>query len=200
MNKNIIFLGSSVTYGDDGWSMCEYVRQELDCNVTKWAVPGTTLADVSDDSYVSRLKKQIDTHERCDCFVCQLSTNDASGDLPLGEISSSKNIDNLDLSTVIGAIEYIISRVTEKWKCPIFFYTGTYMENDKYQTMVDALIELEKKWKFEIIDLWNDPQMRAIDTVEYSKYMKDPVHPNKIGYNEWWGPKFIKALSGILNK
>ncbi|MBR5508132.1 MAG: SGNH/GDSL hydrolase family protein, partial [Clostridia bacterium] len=126
--------------------------------------------------------------------------NDAGRNLPLGEISSSKNIDDFDLSTVIGAIEYIIARVTEKWKCPIFFYTGTYMENDKYQTMVDALVELEKKWKFKIIDLWNDPQMRAIGTAEYNKYMKDHVHPNKIGYNEWWGPKFIEALSGILNK
>ncbi|MBR5506784.1 MAG: SGNH/GDSL hydrolase family protein, partial [Clostridia bacterium] len=113
MNKNIIFLGSSVTYGDDGWSMCEYVRQEMGCNVTKWAVSGTTLADVSDDSYVSRLKKQINTQDRCDCFVCQLSTNDAGRNLPLGEISSSKNIDDFDLSTVIGAIEYIIARVTE---------------------------------------------------------------------------------------
>lgn len=193
----IIFLGSSVTYGDDGWSMCEYVGETMECNVIKWAVSGTTLADISDDSYVSRLKQLIDTQDYCDCFVCQLSTNDAGRNLPLGEISVSKDREDFDLSTVIGAIEYIISRVAEKWNCPIVFYTGTYMENEKYQKMVDGLIELRKKWNFEIIDLWNDPQMRAIDSKDYNRYMKDPVHPSELGYREWWGPEFVKTLKEL---
>ena len=195
----IIFLGSSVTYGDEGWSMCEYVRETMGCDVVKWALSGTTLVDTSDESYVSRLKRQIDTENCCDCFVCQLSTNDAAKELPLGEISDSKDIGDYDISTVIGAIEYIISRVTEKWNCPMVFYTGTYMENKNYQKMVDALFELHKKWNFEIIDLWNNPQMRAIDLERYNRYMMDPVHPNKLGYREWWGPEFVKNLKRLLN-
>ena len=195
----IVFLGSSVTYGDDGWSMCEYIRETMEWDIVKWAVPGTTLADISEGSYVSRLKQHIDTQNQCDCFVCQLSTNDAAKELPLGEISDSKDIGDYNISTVIGAIEYIISRVTEKWNCPMVFYTGTYMENKNYQKMVDALFELHKKWNFEIIDLWNNPQMRAIDLERYNRYMMDPVHPNKLGYREWWGPEFVKNLKRLLN-
>ena len=39
----IIFWGSSVTYGDDGWSMCEYIKETMKCDVVKWALSGTTL-------------------------------------------------------------------------------------------------------------------------------------------------------------
>ena len=182
----IVFLGSSVTYGDDGYSMCEYIRETTGYDVVKWAVSGTTLADISDESYVSRLQQQIDTQDNCDCFVCQLSTNDASKAVPLGEIGDSKFISDFDVSTVIGAIEYIITRAREKWACPIVFYTGTYMEKENYQEMVDALLELKEKWDFEIIDLWNDPEMRAVDPEDYKIYMNNPTHPSKLGYQKWW--------------
>lgn len=32
----IIFWGSSVTYGDDGWSMCEYIKETMKCDVVKY--------------------------------------------------------------------------------------------------------------------------------------------------------------------
>lgn len=197
-NKTIVFLGSSVTYGDNGWSMCEYIKETKGCNVVKWAVSGTTLADVADNSYVSRLKKQIHDQEYCDCFVCQLSTNDTRDSITLGEISNAQNRNDFDVSTTFGAIEFIISIIREKWQCPIFFYTGTYYEKEKYQKMVDALSKLSYKWNFEIIDLWNDPQMRAIDPEDYKRYMRDPVHPNRLGYTEWWGPKFVEAIGKVL--
>lgn len=202
MERRIIFLGSSVTYGDDGWSMCDYVNEDERYSTVKWAVSGTTLSDISEESYVSRLKRQIDTVDVCDCFVCQLSTNDASStrDLPLGALGKTKNIDEFDTSTVVGAIEYIIARALQRWNCPILFYTGTYMENEKYQKMVDALLEVGKKWNIEILDLWNDEEMRAVSKEDYDKYMKDPVHPNRLGYREWWGPEFIKALNRICYK
>ena len=50
-SKKVIFLGSSVTCGADGYSMCEVVRDALGCKALKWAVSGTTLADL-DESYV----------------------------------------------------------------------------------------------------------------------------------------------------
>lgn len=197
-DKKVIFLGSSVTYGADGWSMCDFVEETMGCKVIKWAVPGTTLADISDDSYVSRLKLQINSEDTCDCFVRQLSTNDAGKNLPLGQISSSKDISEFDVTTVVGAVEYIIATVNERWNCPILFYTGTYMDSANYQMMVDELILLRKKWGFDILDLWNSPEMRAIGEQDYNRYMIDCVHPNRLGYTEWWGPEFVGAIKKIL--
>ena len=199
-NKTIVFLGSSVTYGVDNWSMADFIRESERYNVVKWAVSGTTLTDMDEKSYVSRLNAEIKNQDVCDCFICQLSTNDASGKYTLGSVSNSFNIIDFDTKTIIGAIEYIVATVKEKWNCPLMFYTGTFMENQIYQKMVDSLIEISKKWEFEIIDLWNDPEMRLIDEESYKKYMNDPVHPSKIGYEQWWGPKFIRAIKGVFSE
>ena len=198
-DKNIVFLGSSVTLGDNGWSMCEYISETQGSNTVKWAVNGTTLADVTAYSYVSRLKRNAPKQNVCDCFVCQLSTNDSRGDIPLGEISASENAESFNVKTIIGAIEFIIAYAKEKWNCPVVFYTGTYMDNEKYQKMVDVLLKLKEKWNIAVIDLWNDSEMRAVSAEDYEKYMRDPVHPTKLGYVEWWGPKFVSALNEILN-
>ncbi len=199
-DKTIVFLGSSVTYGSaaDGYSMCDYVKEKTGVNVKKWALNGTTLADINENSYVNRLKNNIDSQKKCDLFICQLSTNDASHNISLGEISSSEMEVCFDITTVSGAIEYIISRVKNKWNCPLAFYTGTYFDNHKYAEMVNLLLKLQKKWEFDIINLWDDEQMRSINQNLYEKYMNDPVHPTKSGYVEWWGPKFLDYINKTL--
>lgn len=196
--KTIIFLGSSVTEGGaaHNYSMCEFVQTELGCTVEKWAVSGTTLADINSGSYVSRLNRNIENQEQCDCFVCQLSTNDASNDISLGTIGDRQ--DSFDVKTTLGAIEYIVATVKEKWDCPVLFYTGTYMENKKYEKMVELLFELKKKWDFGIIDLWNDKEMRNVSEDDYKRFMNDPVHPTRCGYEEWWGPKFVEYLKNEI--
>jgi len=60
------------------------------------------------------------------------------------------------------------------------------------------LISLKAKWNFEIIDLWNDEDMLEVSREDYEKYMRDPVHPTKLGYTQWWGPKFAAALKAAL--
>ena len=56
-SKNIMFLGSSVTYGSasGGVSMVEVIAEKCGCNCVKHAVSGTTLADIGERSYVRRL-------------------------------------------------------------------------------------------------------------------------------------------------
>ena len=44
-------------------------------------------------------------------------------------------------------------------------------------------------------DLWNDPDMRAVRAEDYARFMKDPVHPTREGYDLWWGPKFAAYLA-----
>lgn len=191
-DKTFIFLGSSVTYGfcSDGYAMSDYISGKYGAKTYKWAVSGTTLADFSESSYVSRLKKEADSCVKCDYFICQLSTNDAWQDKPLGEVSDSYSTDSFDTKTVAGAIEFIIAFAIAKWGCPVAFYTGTRFSNVKYSEMVDILYEIRDKWGIGIIDLYNDEEMNAVSTEDYALYMADPIHPNKKGYAEWWGPKF----------
>jgi len=192
--STLVFLGSSVTYGGGNWSMCDYIAETTGAQVIKWAVSGTTLCTTRPNSYVERLDAHIGTQDRCDHFVCQLSTNDAHG-CPLGKVSESSNPADFDVSTVAGAIEYIIASARARWGCPVSFYTGTRMNNKVYEQMVELLLAISRKWNIGVLDLWHDPQMCAVTPEEYARYMRDSVHPTKEGYTEWWGPKFIAFLS-----
>ncbi len=192
--KTIVFLGSSVTQGtaSGGWSMCEYLAEYCGCNVVKWAVSGTTLADIRENSYVQRLLNNLPQQGRCDCFVCQLSTNDATKGLPLGIISDG--YDSFDRTTVFGAMEFIISTVRNAFHCPIFFYTGTRYDSAVYQQMVDGLRQIAVKWDVQILDLWDNEHMNSVNEEDYARFMHDPIHPNRLGYEQWWGPEFKKIL------
>lgn len=113
-------------------------------------------------------------------------------------MSDSKNIDDFDSSTVIGAMETIICYARETWDCPVVFYTGTKYDSDRYQEMVDALLQLQDKWDIGVIDFWNDADMNAVSEETYALYMYDGIHPTQAGYLKWWTPKFQEYLYNYL--
>lgn len=196
--KTIIWLGSSVTYGSasGGQSMADVIRNEYDCTCIKEAVSGTTLVDNGPSSYVQRMLT-IDKTIKADFFICQLSTNDATQNLPIGKVSASKNIDDFNTSTVAGAIEYIVSYASETFNCPVIFYTGTYYNSPNYRKMVELLFEIQEKWDIGIIDLWNDEEMKSISATDRKRFMADDIHPTLTGYKRWWTPKFVEYLEKI---
>lgn len=197
--KTVIFLGSSVTYGygSMGVSFADFLEKSDGICAVKEAVSGTTLVDVKDSSYVSRMKT-IDKNINADVFVCQLSTNDATKEMPLGKISESYGVDDFDTKTVAGAIEYIIAYVQNTWNCPVVFYTQAKYDSDHYAKMVDLLIEIQKKWDITVIDLWNDVDFNNITEEQRKIYLIDHIHPTKAGYKEWWLPKFKEVLYEII--
>lgn len=197
--KTIIFLGSSVTYGfaSMGESFADYLEKETGIISVKEAVSGTTLVDDKSNSYVSRVKT-IDKNIKADAFVCQLSTNDATQDKPLGKVSDSFEIDSFDTHTVVGAMEYIIAYAKQTWDCPVVFYTGTKYDSKNYEKMVAELYNLQNKWDIGIIDLWNNEAMNKVDAEMYKLYMNDDIHPTRKGYKEWWTPVFKEYLQNMF--
>lgn len=195
-DKNIIYLGSSVTAGAQsrGTSFVEYIAKRDSTNYIKEAVSGTTLVDNGKKSYVQRMLT-IDKNYDADIFVCQLSTNDATKKLPLGEVSDSKNLEDFDTSTITGSMEYIIAYADETWRAPVVFYTGTHYDNKNYDEMVARLHELEVKWGIGVIDMWNDEKLNNISDNERKLYMNDgTIHPTKAGYLKWWTPVIEDGL------
>ena len=207
--KTILFLGSSVTYGSaaEGQSFVELFETLDGVNAVKEAKSGTTLVDKTSpsapvdyddgDSYIKRLKK-VDTAAHIDCVLCQLSTNDATLKLPLGETGDGTAPESFDTSTVTGAMEYIIAYSRESWGCPVVFYTGSYYDSKEYSAMVGRLPELRDKWGIGVIDLYNDKEFNNISEDAYKHYMADPIHSTKEGYAEWWMPKLESEMIRIM--
>ena len=197
--KTVIFLGSSVTfgYGSLGESFVEFLQDEDGIIPVKEAVSGTTLADINKNSYVNRLKS-LDLSLKADAFICQLSTNDATKNIPLGTIANDFDIEDFDTQTIAGAIEYIIGYVRNHYNCPIVFYTQAKYDSENYEKMVELLLEIQKKWNITIIDLWNDENINSITDNQKKLFLVDNIHPTKAGYREWWLPEFRKCLYEIL--
>jgi lysophospholipase L1-like esterase len=197
-SKSILFLGSSVTHGVGfkGTSFVEYLEKIHGVNALKEALGGTTLVDLGKSSYIQRLKA-LDRSPKYDAFICQLSTNDATKKLPIGSVAPAGS-DAYDTSTVAGAIEEVISYVTDTWHCPIIFYTGTRYDDDYYGEMVDLLLEIQKKWDIGVIDLWNDEELNDIAKEDYKLYMMNGIHPSMAGYKLWWLPAMEEYIISYL--
>ena len=182
--KTVLFLGSSVTYGSaaGGVSFVDILGERYGINCIKEAVSGTTLVDINEKSYVSRLKA-VDTGVRPDLFVCQLSTNDAKKKLDIGKIEE--------------AICFVLDYARGVFGCPAVFYTGTYFEDEVYSKMIDTLYKLKERYDFHILDLYHDKDMLSVSPEDYQRYMKDKIHPTLIGYTEWWTPKFKEFFDSL---
>lgn len=192
--KKICVLGSSVVFGaaSNEMAVAEYLAHRFDCAYTKEAVSGTTLCDIGPDSYVSRLKK-LDKAEKYDLFLCQLSTNDATRKLPLGEPGSDNT------KTVTGAITAIVRYIRRVWGCPVVFFTGSRYDSKPYAAMVRRLLELQGSLGFGVIDLWNADSFNSISKEQRKLFMADGIHPTRAGYRDWWGPEMEKQLLILLS-
>lgn len=197
-NKNILFLGSSVVRGEASNKVAipEYLAKKSGANCVKDAVSGTTLVDQGGSfSYIQRLLKHTN-EEQYDLFVLQLSTNDATKELPLGTLSNQA--EEYNKNTVIGAIEYILQYVKDTWNCPVLLFSNSYYESEAYQKMVDAAKSIQSKWNFTFLDLYSDEEFNDISLEERFLYIDDDIHPYKAGYLLWWLPKFEEAIYQII--
>ena len=199
---NIIWIGSSVTYGAQSaghYSMVDAIQDNHPGTVCeKYAISATTLVNGGEDSYVARLKR-IPKDRTPDLVVVQLSTNDATTGKPFGEISDSFDMADFDDTTIAGAIETIIAYARDTFNCPVVFYTGTYCVKENYAEMVQLLLDIQAKWGIGVIDMFNNDEMTAVyGTEQYDAYMYDEIHPYRIGYVEWWTPVIEEGLIAFL--
>lgn len=180
--KSIFFLGSSVTYGVDGVSFAEMMGEEYGCKVIKEAVSGTTLADINENSYVSRLKK-VDTSLKLDLLICQISTNDSWQKVPFEQTKE--------------AVLFIIDYVKKTWNCPVAFYSGTYFDSEGYKETVKWFADNKEALGIYLLDMFFDGEFNNIPEDDRKKYMRDHVHPTLEGYKEWWLPRFKELCDSI---
>lgn len=199
--KKIGFLGSSITYGfaAKDISFVDYLAAKDGVVTTKSAISGTTLAGLTEDGYLRRLYHDFKTDKNFDLFVCQLSTNDYKVGKKLGKITPTEQRQDFDRETTLGAIEEVACYVSTELHTPLVFYTCPQKEPVKqYQELVHLLKQLQEKWHFKIIDLFNNSAVMAA-TKAHPNAMFDNIHPTREGYLKIWLPVFEQELTQILN-
>lgn len=107
--------------------------------------------------------KNFDKNAKIDHLIVQLSTNDVTQNKRVGKIASNKNMEDFDTTTVLGAIEFIIAYAQKTWGCEVTFYTNPDFNNAAYESLIDDLYEIQKKWGIGVIDFYNYKDMDALD-------------------------------------
>lgn len=197
---HIALLGSSVARGEasGGWAVGEYLAARLGAALTKEAVSGTTLADTGPDSYLRRVYR-LDPKARYSLFLCQLSTNDVTQGVPPGRVSPGGDPAGFDTSTTLGALEAILAFAQRTWNCPAAVFTGSRYDSPAYGALVASLPALRAKWGVGVLDLWSGEGFNRIPKADRRIYMRDPIHPTRAGYRDWWGPELERQLLAFLN-
>lgn len=193
MPASILFIGSSVTYGfaSNGVSFVEYLRDDYGYECYKEAVNGTTLTDIGSESYLSRERK-ISKELHFDLAVIQLSTNDTTKNLNIGDLDST------DTMTITGSIRAIVADVRSKYKCPLLFYSNPYYDDPRYEKLVDRMTELSSELDVFFLDFYNDEELNDVIDKDRNGYMADMIHPTAACYQKLLTPRFNDKIREIL--
>lgn len=220
-NKKLLFLGSSIFYGEAnrGLSFIDMLRDNCQTvKITKETLSGTTLANrpYMDNSYIQRLERVVQENHatkpvtQYDALIVQLSTNDFYLGIDEGKLTPYKfrDLSCFDTSTIIGAIEYIISFALKLnpdiqiafISCPIL---SSWKNRESYKKFNDEIIpKIINKWNIEFLDLLNykckSDELYKIDKKSLKGYFSDEIHPNKLGYEEFLCPIIKDFLENMF--
>lgn len=197
--KTIYQLGSSISFGsgNNGKSFVEQIGALTGSSFDKQTVSGTNLTKTANKtSYVERYQN-FNFNKTCDFLVVQLSTNDFYNKMPKGAVTAYEVTDSamMDVSTLCGAIEYIIAKTYEQSSSTVVAFYSCVIKPDwanraEYQAFVsNEMARIVEKWGIVFIDLFNKR------TLDYSSQMTDSIHPNGVAYAGIFTPSIINELS-----
>lgn len=173
-----------------------------------YAKDGTTMADISDDSVLSRVKRHISLSDDVDIVAILCPTNDLGEDK--GTIEDGYTTFATD--TVLGALQECIRYITvdAQKRCGFIIpylicYSGVYDDGHYY----DDYVSIFNKWGVPFLDLRShNPgfNLRSciahIDlyTIAPKPYDNEKVYPldSKVSYNGSSYKNHVANISGIL--
>ena len=161
--------------GSKGVSFADFLEKTDGIIAIKEAVSGTTLVDIKENSYVSRMKT-IDKNIKADAFVCQLSTNDATKEMPLGEISKSYDIND---------------------------FMGVYTTNIGWNFLMarEAAIQMKEKGKGAIVFIGSNSSIRVTENRCAYCSSKNAINAMSKSFAIDWGKYGIRSncvLPGMI--
>jgi hypothetical protein len=163
--KTIYAFGDSIVYGHAyNKSFIDYVAENEDMTVTKYAINGATIGNKSD--YASRIIEQVNGANAVepDFIVFDGLTNDAEAiftkkEYEIGEITTGFDPQNFDTNTFAGSFENIVYQMKTKWPNAKLVYVGVHkMSSRDWDTQVelqDLANKICKKWGITVSDLFN---------------------------------------------
>ena len=207
--KKVAFFGDSITASPDSWAGVNGIMGRNNMTGSNNAVGGSTFSSGSDGSNTwesnninLRLKARYSDNADVDYVIIQGSTNDAFKGRPLGTMLDETDFSTeCDMLTFAGAFEDAIRFTVSNWHGKTIGFIDTFKipRNKKFNTYIDMVKEICKKYSVPVLDLWNESGLCAgIQSINDAYFLIDNdsstehsrgTHPNKDGYDKYLIPK-----------
>lgn len=204
--KRLVLCGDSIAQGNKGESYGRLIANNENMSFENHAQSGATLSTYNTLTVTAQVASLTADY---DYIMIQGGINDRGHSVPLGTLSSGYD-DALDLSTVIGATEYICKTIITNYPSAKKLFvlnhrvTNTsYVPYDSQDTYFDAIISALEKWNFPYIDLRKYP-LCAYNATYVSLYFDASnfatyggLHPNTDGYKFGYVDQITAKLKSL---
>ena len=173
-------------------------------------VTGTTWSNTgADRHWISSTIKDMEPN--CDYYIFEGGVNDYAQSIPVGELTNSYPLkgasdDNLDTTTIIGAMEYACRDLVTLFqgkKCGFIFVHGIFPLSGSgaawHTQYKPGMISALKKWGVPYLDLEEEaPPLNLIPSLKsVYTYNGDGWHPNAAGYAAFYTDKIRAWMESL---
>lgn len=214
--KKVAVNGDSICAGADGnGGFIKPIAGHNNMDCSNLGVSGGTLA------YGTTYPGGDDRHwicstiqtmpQDCDYYIFEGGVNDYANQVPLGSLTSGypekgAQDDDIDNTTVIGAMEYACRDLVTLFpgkKCGFVFVHGIFANSGGYATWhtqyKPGMIAALEKWGVPFIDLENEvPPLNLISSLKAAYTTNgDGWHPTESGYNAFYTDKIKSWMESL---
>ena len=217
--KKILYNGDSITesrnsgFASNGGGFPKLISDITGGTYQNRAVGGGTLAVNGTSHNICTDIANMD--DDGDLICLEGGINDYWGNVPLGVFSESSFTDEIDNTTICGAMEYIFRQAINKWiGKPIVFIIvhkisdTAWVNNREGYSFADArekMIAICEKYSIPYLDMWAEGGLTAYMEALNSAYLNggatqhpDGCHPDVNGYKKYYVPRLISLFESVL--
>ena len=205
LKKRALFCGDSISQGtwdcnavetpsEKPWAWGGRIGEAFEMEADNASVGGTSLSTIRGGRIIDQIRSHKD--KTYDYVILQGGVNDAWGDGQVyaepGEMSSSFDVVDFDISTYAGGLEELFSYAFEYFPNAKIAYIITFAtpastgigHTDDMEPYYSVAMKICEKWGVPYLDLYHDSYVNdTLLAVKTNRYMRDPIHPNTTGYN-----------------
>ena len=215
--KKIVYDGDSICYGagyGDGYA--RLIADNVKCEFDNQAHGGARLVTLGEGgSFHSIVDNLKNLPKDGDLYCFQGGINDYWTNSPLGTFDYDNFDDEVDVSTVCGALEtifrYSLNNFVGKPICFVITHKiqqTAYNENaegDTFEDYHDAMIAICKKYSIPYYDAFCESGLNGWNIVQSNTFLTgsasgepDGIHPNEEGYKRYYVPQLINLFEKIM--
>lgn len=210
--KTVLSFGDSIMHGDGNFNegIADLLEKKYMMKAVDYSKGGSTFGYVRDREQISnQVIAAIKNKEKADVILLDGGTNDMRKVAP-GEVSDDFEYKNHGRADFCSGMEYTLGLIDDKFAdVPVLYVRAHNMKFSLERNEVhfgELALDICEKWQVNVADVFSDTNFNAHDELiksEYTVHTKncekgDSVHPNKLGYEEFYIPLIAQKLNEIF--